>query len=330
MSHYQQQLLFVGPSLRMPAIVEEVAAQFGLAQVGCAGLEEVLPLLGGHYCALIVTEVPEDSDCFQVIDAVRREPALANLPIALIAAGSDADMLEQAMAAGVTEVFSAGDVQSLADFVAGCARVPECVELGGDVLVVEDSETHARYVSQLCGTLGLHAECCATVGEALESYRPDKFGLLVVDIVLADIQSGIALIRQIREKYGRAQAILAMSGYDDLPRRLLALKSGADDFISKPFSPEEFVWRVNRIFRALPAVGEGLAPALDSAALDSMPMLSPREREIAGKILSGMSDKAIADELAISFWTVRSHIEQIFAKTGALNRRDLMARFIGK
>ena len=61
-----------------------------------------------------------------------------------------------------------------------------------------------------------------------------------------------------------------------------------------------------------------------------MARLSPREREICALILSGVADKEIVRALGISFWTVRSHIEQIFNKTGAVNRRDLMARFIGQ
>jgi DNA-binding CsgD family transcriptional regulator len=57
-------------------------------------------------------------------------------------------------------------------------------------------------------------------------------------------------------------------------------------------------------------------------------LLSPRELQIFHMIIAGKGDRDIAAELGISFWTVRGHVQQIFNKTGAINRRELMARFI--
>lgn len=56
--------------------------------------------------------------------------------------------------------------------------------------------------------------------------------------------------------------------------------------------------------------------------------LSKRESEIFQMIIAGKSDRSIAGDLGISFWTVRGHIQHIFNKTGAINRRELMCRFI--
>ncbi|WP_162888569.1 response regulator [Dechloromonas sp. HYN0024] len=327
-------LLCVEPSATQQAIIRGIAGRHQLEVIVCKGEAEALSLLDQQFCVMLVANELQDGDSFQLIESVRLSLEHATLPIAFISGSVDRALAYNAMNAGATEVFMRDDLSALDEFIAGCAGAPlESFESGGTVLLVEDSESHAEYVAHLCAMLGLHVEKCKDVQTALNLYRPRKYQLAIVDVVLNDIQSGITLVRRIRQNHQSRQPILVMSGYDDLPRRLLALKSGADDFISKPFSPEEFVWRVKKVLRsyaghdrretALPLVSEAMGH-------DFMHALSPREREIAAQILAGSSDKQIARDLGISYWTVRSHIEQIFTKTGALNRRDLMARFIGK
>ncbi len=57
-------------------------------------------------------------------------------------------------------------------------------------------------------------------------------------------------------------------------------------------------------------------------------LLSPRESEVFQMLIAGKSDRDMASRMGISFWTVRGHIQQVFHKTGAINRRKLMARFL--
>ncbi len=334
MRPYLPKLLCVAPSLTQQAIIREIAGQHGLEVVACQGEADTLPLLGQNFFAMVVANELADGDSFQLIETVRLSLAHATLPIAFVTGSADRALAYNAMNAGATEVFTRLEQVALADFIAGCASAPlESLDSGGTVLLVEDSDSHAEYVAHLCTMLGLRVDIYKGVQAALANYRPRKYQLAIIDVVLDDIQSGIALVRRIRMNHLDRQPILVMSGYDDLPRRLLALKSGADDFISKPFSPEEFVWRVKKVLRSYAGHdrhGAEPHPAGDGTEHEFMHTLSPREREITRHILSGSADKQIARELGISYWTVRSHIEQIFTKTGALNRRDLMARFIGK
>jgi two-component system cell cycle response regulator len=327
-------LLCVEPSVTQQAIIRGIAARHKLEVIACKGEEEALRLLGEQFGVMLVANELADGDSFQLIEAVRLSLRHATLPIAFVTGSADRALAYNAMNVGATEVFMRDDLSALAEFIAGCATSqPEGVESGGTVLLVEDSESHAEYVAHLCLMLGLQVEKCKDVQTALSLYRPRKYQLAIVDVVLNDIQSGITLVRRIRQNHQDRQPIIVMSGYDDLPRRLLALKSGADDFISKPFSPEEFVWRVKKVLKSYAGHDrrEVVMPlAAETMVHDLMHALSPREREIAAEILSGFTDKQIARSLGISYWTVRSHIEQIFTKTGALNRRDLMARFIGK
>jgi two-component system cell cycle response regulator len=316
------------------AIIRGVVEKLQLEVVACRGEADALRLLDQSFCVMLVANELADGDSFQLIESVRLALKHATLPIAFVTGSADRALAYNAMNAGATEVFMRDDLAALAEFFNGCARtLPESVESGGSVLLVEDSESHAQYVGHLCEMLGMQVDKCKDVQSALELYRPRKYQLAIVDVVLNDIQSGITLVRRIRQNHQDHQPILVMSGYDDLPRRLLALKSGADDFISKPFSPEEFVWRVKKVLKSYARHDRrevAMPLAVESINHDFMHALSPRERAVSAQILAGFTDKQIARDLGISYWTVRSHIEQIFTKTGALNRRDLMARFIGK
>lgn len=324
-----QKLLCVEPSSTQLAIVRQMAEQNGLEFVSCAGEAEALPLLEDSYALMVVANELADGDSLQLIEAVRLSIETAMLPVAFVTANDDRARASMAMRSGATEVFLRRDPGALRDFIAGYAAADEHGVFNGRVLLLEDSDSHADYVVHLCQALGLQVDVCKSVKAGLARYRTGKYQLVIVDVVLEDIQSGISMVRNIRQNHHDRQPVLVMSGYDDLPRRLLALKSGADDFISKPFSPEEFVWRVTKVLRSY-ARFDAVHPQHMAEGQDFMSLLSSREKEIAEKIVSAMTDKEIASQMGISFWTVRSHIEQIFIKTGANNRRDLMARYRGK
>lgn len=324
-----ENLLCIDPSSTQQAIVQQMAAQHGLDFVACRGEAEALRLLEDSYALLVIANELADGDSLQLIEAVRLSIETAMLPIAFVTANDDRALANVAMRAGATEVFMRRDPRALRDFIAGYAAADEQDVFSGRVLLLEDSDSHADYVVHLCQALGLQADVCKSVKAGLARYRTGKYQLVIVDVVLDDIQSGIGMVRSIRQNHLDRQPVLVMSGYDDLPRRLLALKSGADDFISKPFSPEEFVWRVTKVLRSYAGFDSSHTQNIADGQ-DFISLLSPREREITEMILAARTDKEIAGRMGISFWTVRSHIEQIFIKTGASNRRDLMARYRGK
>jgi DNA-binding NarL/FixJ family response regulator len=196
---------------------------------------------------------------------------------------------------------------------------------------VEDDDIEAEYAEWLCNELGIQVDRAKDVEGAIALASNHVYVLYLVDIVLDGTRSGVVFVKHLRQVQGVNTPVMVMSGFEDAARRLQALKSGADDFISKPFSPEEFLWRVRKILleHAMAENGNRSAAASRSQAKNhSLASLTPREHEICMAILTGTSDKEIALNLGISYWTVRSHIQQIFSKTGALNRRELMTMFI--
>lgn len=327
-------LLCIEPTATQQALIRQIANRHGLGFAACRGEEDAVRHLDGdgRYTVMVIAHQLKDGDSYRVIEGARLSLNHATLPIAFIMTDRDLRLAQNAMIAGATEVFLRSEYGALTDFVGHWSLAVDGADYGGRVLLVEDSDSQAQYIEHLCRALGMGVDRAADVDSALGLFRRHEYQMVVVDVVLNDTRSGISLVKHIRQDHTKRQPVLVMSGFDDLPRRFMALRSGADDFLSKPFSPEEFVWRVKKVMQGYAGNDFGdLEPAgqpAQESSPDFVALLSPREREIFDKILAGVSDKDIAQDLGISFWTVRSHIQRIYTKTGVLNRRELMARFL--
>jgi two-component system cell cycle response regulator len=119
------------------------------------------------------------------------------------------------------------------------------------VLLIEDSNVQAGFLTKLLVALGLTVARVATGEEALKIVSQHKFDLVLVDYMLEESMTGLGVIRGIRAMSGRIGnlPILAISGFDDVPRRIEMLRSGANDFVHKPVVPEEFQVRVRNLIQ---------------------------------------------------------------------------------
>ena len=280
-----------------------------------------------------------DGKGFRMIEEVRLFAHRATLPIACILETRDLAAAREAFRAGVTEVFQETDDAGLRSFVREFSGTAKAPSFNGRVLLLEDSASHMAFVSHLCGELGLSVDTATTVEEGLALFAANTYQIAVIDIVLEGIQSGLALVREIRRQTdGRGNIpVLVMSGFTDVARRIEALRCGASDFLHKPFAAEEFVWRLRRLLQE--QAHEDLTESLDTTKSPGSGFsagankwrnlgLTPREAEICESLLVGSADKVIAEKLGISFWTVRTHIQRIFTKLGVLNRRELIVRYL--
>ena len=156
----------------------------------------------------------------------------------------------KAVALGVTECFSKNEPSRFEAYVNHWAT-SSSVKLNGEVLLVEDSQSQAAFMEKLLAALGLHATRVATGEECLEIIARQKFDLVLVDYMLEGSMTGLGVIRRIRQLDGRSGKlpILAISSFDDVPRRIEMLRSGANDFVLKPVVPEEFQVRVSNLIQ---------------------------------------------------------------------------------
>ncbi len=327
-------ILCVDPSANYCNLLSKIDNGAGVRWVLSHGAEEALTLLGGDESfsmMVVASQIDGKDNGIGLIRSARLLASRTKMPIIFVMSDRDLDVAHRAMQAGATDVVLRSNLSQIETLLSEALQPIPLPSQTGRVLLVEDEASQARYIGQLCVKIGFEVVHCSKVDDAIEALLRDDFQLAIVDVVLQDIQSGLSLVRHIRQMAPPRGLlpILVMSGFDDIARRIEAIRIGADDFIAKPCAEEEFVWRLQRIVQ-FHSSNDPDVPKLSSPDLMVWRQrgLSERESEICSVLLQGCSDKEIAGKLQISFWTVRTHIGRIFNKLGVLNRRELMARFL--
>jgi DNA-binding NarL/FixJ family response regulator len=148
--------------------------------------------------------------------------------------------------------------------------------------------------------------------EALEQARRHRPRLVVLEVELPDI-CGYHVCRILRDEYAESVAIVFVSGTrTESFDRVAGILLGADDYLSKPVSADEFLARTERLL---------LRPQVPNTT----PGLTGREHDVLGLLAQGLRQKEIAQRLLISEKTVGTHMEHIFTKLGAHNRVQAIA-----
>ncbi|HEY3257072.1 MAG TPA: response regulator transcription factor [Polyangiaceae bacterium] len=115
------------------------------------------------------------------------------------------------------------------------------------VLVVEDNPKVARFLRRLLTDEGLVADACADGDEAVRQAKNGIYDLVLLDWMLPG-QDGLAVCRELRRS-GSNVPVLMLTARGELRERVLGLKSGADDYLVKPFEVEELVARIHALLR---------------------------------------------------------------------------------
>ena len=183
------------------------------------------------------------------------------------------------------------------------------------ILIVDDDPAMRELLSSLLDQAGLPTRQAATGEEALAAARRQRPRLVLLDVRLPGV-SGYEVCRELRERFGEQLPIVFISGERVEPfDRAAGLLLGADDFVVKPFAPDELLARVRRL----------VARFTPPAAKADRPKLTRREGEVLNLLANGLAQPEIAKELVISSKTVSSHIQHILAKLGVHSRAQAVA-----
>ncbi|MCC5827310.1 response regulator [Alkalimonas sp.] len=183
---------------------------------------------------------------------VRSEGQSRDLPIFIVTSESNPELLSSALAAGATDIIRKDDLPRLEEALHALIPLgPFRYNISGKALYLEDSLTVAKATDAKLKRLGLSMDHAFSIQQALELLQHNKYELIMTDIVLQDNETGIDFIKQLRSE-GRFQQtpILAVTSLESVNRRILALQSGANDYISKPVLDEELFARINNLISA--------------------------------------------------------------------------------
>lgn len=148
--------------------------------------------------------------------------------------------------------------------------------MAGSVLLVEDEENLASLVTAYLQQEGYHVVSATSGADALKALAEEPVRLVVLDLTLPDMD-GLDVCRRIRTRSN--VPIVMLTARDEQADRLAGLDAGADDYIGKPFSPQELVARMKAVLRrAEPHGGEEELLALG----DVVVRRGAREVDVAG------------------------------------------------
>ncbi|MGA7983473.1 MAG: response regulator transcription factor [Chromatiaceae bacterium] len=194
------------------------------------------------------------------------------------------------------------------------------MDLEPTVFIVDDDKEVREAIELLMKSIGLASQSFASAQAYLDSFDPNRPGCLVLDVRMRGM-SGLDLQQRLA---GEAlhPPIIIITGHGDVPMAVRAVKSGAVDFIEKPFNDQVLL---DAVHRALEKDAEHRGQASRLADIrERLDRLTPREREILDQVTAGKRNKVIAADLRISQSTVEAHRAKVMEKMEARSLSDLM------
>ncbi len=189
------------------------------------------------------------------------------------------------------------------------------------VHLVDDDDSLRTALERLLRAAGHEVRGYGSVADFLLAGESRLEGCLLLDVRMPGGPSGLELHQALLRR-GETLPVIFLTGHGDIPMGVRAIKDGAFDFLTKPVKSEDLLRAVgqalesSRTLRARRSEQDRIRKLHDSLTL--------AEKVVCGKVVAGLPNKQIADEIGCSERTVKAHRSQVMLKMGASSLPDLV------
>ena len=205
------------------------------------------------------------------------------------------------------------------------------------ILLVDDELDCRTVLAIYLESRGYQVECVDSGGEALSIFQGDPPDLVISDVMMPQMD-GFEFCRRLRStRLGQLVPFIFLSGQGELESKVEGHSIGADDYLVKPFQPEELLAKVKGQLERSQRIHAEIVRLLQNSVLEPVkipvptvtqnlqPLLLTRaEERVFWEVIQGFTNKQISDRLFISPRTVQAHLSSIFSKLQLENRSQLV------
>ena len=189
------------------------------------------------------------------------------------------------------------------------------------IFIVDDDDAVRDSLTALFEAAEFMVESYATGQAFLDAHRSDGKGCLLLDVNMPDM-SGLEVLQRLAGLGIKDLGVIIITGHGDIPMAVQAIKTGAADFVEKPFDNRAIMDCVRQV------LSQGAAPPPGAGAADEetarISLLTPRERDVLEQLVIGRPNKLIGYELGISPRTVEIHRARVMQKMSAKSLSHLV------
>ncbi len=189
------------------------------------------------------------------------------------------------------------------------------------VFIIDDDQAMVESLSWIIESVGLSVKPFTRAQDFLDAYDAQQHGCLLLDVRMPGM-SGPELQSRLNAQGLPTLPIIFISGHGDVPLAVRVMKSGAVDFLTKPFNDQVLIESINKALRVDKANREKRQESAQARA--KFTLLSPREMQVLQGIVAGKPNKIISSELNISLKTVEAHRAAVMKKMNVRSVPELV------